>query len=119
MPQEIPQSQLFTVMKEEWSPTAPRLINMIRNGTEKKLLHAKALLKEERKPVTVLVDTGSSCTIIQRGYCKKHGLVVQPCKKELTGFNGSTSLVVGMVNVLVAVGKWKAMLPFYVLDYGV
>lgn len=52
-----------------------------------------------------------------KGYCKKHELVIQPCKKKLNGFNGYTSLVVGLVHVLVAIGKWKAVLSFYVLDY--
>lgn len=39
-------------------------------------------------------------------------------KKELTGFNGSISSMASMVEVVVAIGKWKACLPFYVLDHG-
>lgn len=71
----------------------------------KKLLHAKALLANERRPITVLVDTGSSCNILQRGNDCKHDLVIQPCNEELKGFNGSKSSVVGMAKVLVAIRK--------------
>lgn len=121
----IPQSEPFIVVKEEWSLVEPSTINVIGGedvlvgqDTEKKLLHAKALLTKERKPVIVLIDTGSSRNILQKGCCKKHGLVVQPCKKELTGFNVSTSRVLGLVNVLVNIGKCSSVLSFYVLEYG-
>lgn len=43
---------------------------------------------------------------------------MQPCKKELTRFNRSTSIVMGVVNVLRAIEKGKKVLPYYVLDYG-
>lgn len=115
----IPLSEPFNVVKEKWSPLDPGPINMIRGETiamgqekENKLLHVKALLTTKRKPIIVLIDTGSSCNILQKSYCKKHGFVVQPCEKELTGFNGSTSKVLGLVNVLVSIGKWSSTLPF-------
>lgn len=85
---------------------------------EKKLPHAKALLTKERRPVTMLVDIESSCNVLQKGYCRKHGLVTQHCKKELIDFNASTNFVVGMVEVLISIRKWKVLLLFYVLDLG-
>lgn len=73
--------------KEEWSLVEPGTINMIggedvlvRQETNKNLLHAKALLTKEIKPIIVLIATRSSCNILQKGYCTKHGLVVQPCE---------------------------------------
>lgn len=81
------------------------------------MLHVKAFLIEERRIVTPLIDTGSSCNILQRGYCCKHGLMIQPCKKELAGFNGAICSIAGMVEIMLAIRKWKAILPFYVLDH--
>lgn len=66
--------------------------------SNKKLLHVKALLIEEKKFVTVLIDTRSLCNILKRGSYSKHGLVVQPCNKKFTRFNGSTSTVMGVVH---------------------
>lgn len=119
----IPQSEPFTMVKEEWSTVERGSINMIEGehvlvgqDTDKNLLHAKALLTKERKSVTVLIDTRSSCNILQKRYYKKHGFVVHLCQKELNGFNGSTSKVLGPVKVLVSIKKWSALLPFYVLE---
>lgn len=81
------------------------------------MLHVKALLTEERRLVTVLVDTRSSCNVLQKEYYRKHGMMIQPCKKELIDFNYSISFALGFVNVLVVIKKWKAFIPFYVLDY--
>lgn len=81
-------------------------------------MHSWASLIAERKPVTVLVHTSSSCNILQRGYCKKHGFVVHPYQKELTGFNGSTSKALGLVHVLINIGKCSSVLPCYILNYG-
>lgn len=72
----------------------------------------------EKKLVTMLIDIGSSCNILQKSYCRKHGLVVHPCEKKLTGFNGSTITVWGMIDVLVNIWKWRSLLLLYVLDYG-
>lgn len=68
--------------------------------------------------MTTLMNNSSSFNVLKKGYCCKHGLVIQPFKKELTNFNGSINFVVGLVEVLVAIEKWKAILPFYVLDHG-
>lgn len=56
---------------------------------------------------------------ISESILSKNCLVIQPCKKEFIGFNGSTSSVTRMVEVLVAIGKRKTILSFYVLDLGV
>lgn len=82
------------------------------------MLHANALLPAKRKPVTILIDTSSFCNILQKGYYKEHGLVVQLCEKKLKGLNGSTSKVMSMVNVLVNIAKWSFFSAFYVLNYG-
>lgn len=106
----------FTVVMEEWSLVDARPIYMIINGgeevllgeeSEKILLHARVPFDEKEKPVVVLIDTGSSCNVLQKGYSKKHDLLAQPCKNKLTGFNGSTSVVMGLVHVLVPAKKWK------------
>lgn len=112
----VPQSEPFTVIKEEWSPVEPGPVCMIKNEVEtwtvglescekKKLFHVKTPITKERRPVTALIDTNSSCNMIQKGYYRKHGLVIQPCKKQLTGFNGSISSVSGMVEILLSIGK--------------
>lgn len=87
-------------------------------GGVKKLINVKLNMGVDKNVVITLIDTGDSCNVIPKFFCKKHGLVVRPLQSEMSGFNGDKSTVQGLVMFLVEVGKWQAGLTFYVVSHG-
>lgn len=76
----------------------------------------KLRLGEVNKLEEGVVDSGSSCNLLPMSYCLRHGICYQKGDKvrEIVGFNGSKSEVMGQVELLAKIGHWAGMCTFLV-----
>lgn len=96
----VPPVNTFILMSEAFDhPTFGSNVNTIRRGgtPTKRLLHAHSWLIQDRRLISMLVDTSLACNLMLLGCCKILGAVLQPGRPNLIGFNGASNKFVGAV----------------------
>lgn len=86
------------------------------NSIVRKQLKVKLRLGDINKLEEGVVDSGSSCNLLPMSYCLRHGICYQTRNKvrEIVGFNGSRSEVMGQVELRVKIGQWTEQCTFLV-----